>query len=127
MKILLGTHVLIWWEAEPTKIPAKTLAVLGNPNHVLLASHVSLWEMLLKDQAGKPMIRGSVREMWDRQMTNGLIPLPIDIDHILGVEVLPREHKDPFDRLLIAQAIAESAALISADRVFARYPVPVLW
>ena len=83
--------------------------------------------MILKAQAGKPIVRGSVQEIWQRQRANGLISLPITTDHILRVETLPLTHKDPFDRLLIAQAIVEGATLVSADGVFHQYPVPVLW
>jgi len=103
------------------------LRLIENPGNRILVSDVSFWEMVVKAQAGKPMIRGSVRAMADRQVANGLTLLPISIEHVLGVESLPMIHKDPFDRLLIAQAIAESAVLVSADQVLAHYPVPVLW
>jgi len=103
------------------------LRLIENPGNRILVSDVSFWEMVVKAQAGKPMIRGSVRAMVNRQVANGLTLLPISIEHVLGVESLPMIHKDPFDRLLIAQAIAESAVLVSADQVLAHYPVPVLW
>ena len=127
MKLLLDTHVLIWWEGHEERIPSSILALLRTPGHVILISDLSYWEMILKAQAGKPIIEGSVAGIWRRQQANKLTPLPITIEHILGVESLPSIHKDPFDRLLIAQAIAEGATLVSADGVFRRYPVPVLW
>ena len=127
MNMILDTHVLIWWEGDQAKVPLGVAGLIRNPNNRILVSEVSFWEMVIKAQAGKPMIRGSIRAMVSRQAANGLIILPISLDHILGVESFPLIHRDPFDRLLIAQAIVESANLIGADGVFARYPVPVLW
>jgi len=127
MNVILDTHVLVWWEGDQAKISPRASRLIEDPSNRILVSDVSFWEMVIKAQAGKPMIRGSVRAMVDRQVANGLTHLPISIEHVLGVESLPMIHKDPFDRLLIAQAIVESAVLVSADQVLAHYPVPVLW
>ena len=127
MNVILDTHVLVWWEGDQTRISSRATRLIKDPGNRILISDVSFWEMVIKAQVGKPMVQGSVRAMVDRQVANGLILLPISIEHVLGVESLPMIHKDPFDRLLIAQAIAESAILVSADRILARYSLPILW
>ena len=127
MNVLLDTHVLVWWEAKQTKFTPEVVQIITDPANRILVSDISFWEIVIKGLAGKPMIRGSIHGLMIRQAANGLIPLPIKIDHILGIDLLPMIHRDPFDRLLIAQAIAEPTTLISADGVFSRYPVTVVW
>ena len=88
---------------------------------------VSVWEILIKSQSGKLAIRGSLPTVLAQQRANGVQILPVTLDHVLAVGLLPAVHKDPFDRLLIAQANAEGAALLSGDPVFAQDPVKVMW
>ena len=92
-----------------------------------MTSVASYWELVIKIQSGKFLFGGDLRAVVDKQAANGVAPLPVTVDHIDVLKTLSLEHKDPFDRLLIAQAIAESATLISVDGIFERYPVAVLW
>ncbi len=127
MKLLLDTHTLVWWETNPSQIPTETLDLIGSSDHETMISVISFWELVIKARSGTFLFSGQIREVAAKQVANGLILLPVTIEHIDVLRTLPLEHKDPFDRLLIAQAIAESATMISVDRVFACYPVPVLW
>jgi PIN domain nuclease of toxin-antitoxin system len=127
MKSLLDTHTFIWWDSDPSKLSARALTVLGDPSAVILLSVVSVWEILVKSHLGKLSLRLPLDQILAQQVANGVQILPVTLEHVLGLEALPDVHKDPFDRLLIAQARVEGAILLSADGVFARYPVPVLW
>lgn len=99
-----------------------------DPRNRLLLSAGSAWEMQIKMQIGKLRLSLSLEELLgNQQRVNNLEMIPITLGHILGLERLPMHHKDPFDRLLIAQAIAEGAALVSGDSIFANNPVEVVW
>ncbi len=127
MRALLDTHTFIWWDGEPSRLSPRVLALLQDPSCEVLLSVVSLWEMLIKSQLGKMTIRLPLAEIVAQQVDNGLTVLPVTIDHVLDLEGLPAVHKDPFDRLLIAQARVEGAVLLSVDQVFSQYPVPLIW
>jgi PIN domain nuclease of toxin-antitoxin system len=90
-------------------------------------SVVSVWEIVIKAHLGKLTLRLPLPDIVARQQANGLRVLPATLAHSLAVEGLPPVHKDPFDRLLVAQAIVEAARLVSADAVFSHYPVQLLW
>ncbi len=95
---------------------------------VVLLSVTSLWEMQIKSQLGKLSLRVPLIELVSQQQaTNGVIVLPILPAHVFALERLPTPHKDPFDRLLVAQANSEGATLVSADAIFAAYPVSTAW
>ncbi len=128
MKLLLDTHTFIWWFDEPEKLTAKALALLADRNHSLILSIASAWEMQIKIQLGKLKFAVPLRELIETQeQTNGLKMLPVGLEHVLALDALPPHHKDPFDRLLIAQANVEDASLVSGDPVFSSYPVKLLW
>ena len=127
MKGLLDTHTFLWWDVTPSRLPAQVLAFLQNPANALFLSVVSVWEILIKSQSGKLAIRAPLPTVLAQQRANGVQILPVTLDHVLTVGLLPAVHKDPFDRLLVAQANVEGAVLLSGDPVFARYPVQVLW
>jgi PIN domain nuclease of toxin-antitoxin system len=128
VRLLLDTHVLLWWDSEPSKIPPSTLQILENPENSLWISIVSLWEIQIKTQLGKLKLNLPLQDLVaQQQQINGLQLLPIDLRHILALEALPYHHKDPFDRLLIAQSIAENLVCVSADSVFQQYAIPLLW
>ena len=127
MKGLLDTHTFLWWDGTPAKLSAPVAAFLGNRANTLLLSVISVWEMAIKIRLRKMTLPGPLRTVVAQQQINGVQILPVSLDHVLAVEALPAVHKDPFDRLLIAQANVEGAVLLSADPVFARYPVQVLW
>jgi PIN domain nuclease of toxin-antitoxin system len=128
MKLLLDTNVFIWWFSEPEKLSPKAAAILADVNNDLLLSAASVWEMQIKLQLGKLKFTVSLREIVESQeRANGVQVLPIGLEHVLALDVLPAHHKDPFDRLLAAQANVEGAFLVSSDRVFLSYPVKLLW
>lgn len=128
MKFLLDTHTFIWWDSEPTRLSQKILVQFQDRRNILLLSVASIWEMQIKLQLGKLSLKLPLAELVEtQQRTNGIELLPIDLAHILALEGLPNHHKDPFDRLLIAQANVENAILVSNDPIFASYPVRLDW
>lgn len=128
MKLLLDTHAFIWWASEPEKLSPKVPALCEDGGNSLLLSVVSVREMQIKLQSGKLKLNLPLRELIEsQQQTNGLHILSINLEHVLALDALPAHHKDPFDRLLIAQANAEDASLVSMDHVFSDYPVKLLW
>ncbi len=128
MKVLLDTHTFMWWDSDPAKLSATALTLCNDPTNELLLSVTSIWEMQIKYQLGKLRLRVPLVEMVSQQQaTNGLIVLPILPMHVFALEQLPTPHKDPFDRLLVAQANSEEALLVSADTIFAAYPVRIAW
>jgi PIN domain nuclease of toxin-antitoxin system len=124
---ILDTHAFIWWDSAPARLSPTALAFLLNPGNTIWLSVGSVWEMVIKQQLGKLTLRLPLRQILDQQQSNGIELLPVDGRHVLEVESLPAVHKDPFDRLLVAQVRVEDAVLVSADAIFAHYPVRVLW
>jgi PIN domain nuclease of toxin-antitoxin system len=128
VNVLFDTHAFIWWDAEPDKLSPQAFATCKDPANTLLLSVVTIWEMQIKFQLGKLQLRLPLAELIETQVqTNQIVVLPITLTHVLALQALPAQHKDPFDRLLIAQANAEAAILISNDAVFAHYPVRLVW
>jgi|ERR1043165_1843797 PIN domain nuclease of toxin-antitoxin system len=128
MKLLLDTHAFIWWFNEPEHLSAKVLAALADVSNDLLLSAACVWEIQIKIQLGKLKFTVSLRELVEsQQQTNGVQILPVGLEHVLALDALPAHHKDPFDRLLMAQANVEGAFLVSGDPVFSSYPVKLLW
>ena len=128
MKLLLDTHTFIWWDSDPAKLSATALALCSDPANDLILSVTSLWEMQIKHQLGKLSLRLPLVDIVAHQQgTNGVIVLPILPAHVFALDGLPTPHKDPFDRLLVAQANSEGAILVSADAIFRSYPVRIAW
>lgn len=128
MRVLLDTHTFIWWDLEPARLSPRALALCQNPNHQLVLSAVSVWEMEIKIQLGKLHFVKPLADMIaEQQRTNNLEILSVTLPHALAIETLPLFHKDPFDRLLIAQAQVEAIPFISRDTEFAAYPILVEW
>ena len=130
MKILLDTHAFIWFDSSPKKLSQKALAACLSEDNQLFISHVSLWEMQIKHQLGKLTLSQPLPELVKSQQTdNGLILLNIDASHIYGLSQLESHHRDPFDRLLIAQAIEDNLTLMSVDERIQQYQpqVQLLW
>jgi PIN domain nuclease of toxin-antitoxin system len=127
MKLLLDTHTFLWWDSEPEKLSRRALELCQNPENTLILSVASIWEMQIKIQLGKLRLDVPLAELIREQQENGIEVLPVESSHVFAVETLPNLHKDPFDRLLVAQAIAEEAILVSADPLVAQYPVRVEW
>ncbi len=128
MKLLLDTHTLIWWTLTPERLSQLVHSLLGDSNNDLILSVVSVWEMQIKFQLGKLKLNMPLASLIDsQQQTNGLQILPIELVHVLALQTLPNQHRDPFDRLLIAQATVEQLPILSIDSAFNGYPVQRLW
>jgi PIN domain nuclease of toxin-antitoxin system len=124
---ILDTHAFIWSDADPSKLTPTAAAFIRHPANRVLVSVVSLWEIVIKSQLGKLSLNSPLAKIVADQQANGIEVLPVELAHVLRLESLPNVHKDPFDRLLIAQAMHEGAAIVSADAVLAGYPVNVIW
>jgi PIN domain nuclease of toxin-antitoxin system len=128
MKLLLDSHAFIWWSSEPEKLSSRARAHCEDGNNILLLSVASVWEMQIKLQLGKLKLAAPLRILIENQQrNNGLQILRIDIEHAFALDTLPLHHKDPFDRMLIAQANAEDLFVVSKDEIFKAYPVKLLW
>ena len=128
MKLLLDTHTFIWWDCDPLRLSSEALNMCQNQENVLLVSVASLWEMQIKLQLGRLKLNTPLAELVSgQQKINKIEVLVIKLEHILALGKLPSHHKDPFDRLLIAQAGIEEAVLVSKDPIFREYDVRVLW
>lgn len=128
MRYLLDTGVWLWSLWEPERISRQGRAVLGDFRHELFLSAVTSWEVSIKCGAGKLTLPEAPGTYVPRRMADqGLRPLPVSHQHALAVFGLPDHHRDPFDRLLIAQANLEDMILITADRMVRKYPVQILW
>ena len=128
MRLLLDTHTFIWWDTAPSNLSEQVLAACRDRSNVLLLSVASVWEMQIKSQLGKLRLDLPVAEIIEAQRTtNHLEILPIYLEHVLGLQEISLHHRDPFDRLLIAQANVENAVLVSGDSVFGQYSVDLLW
>jgi PIN domain nuclease of toxin-antitoxin system len=127
LKLLLDTHVFMWWDHDEKKLSQAAFDAISDPRNEVLFSVVTVWEMIIKTQIGKLSLRRPLAEILRDQQSNRLRLLAVELSHVLAVEPLPPIHRDPFDRLLIAQAVAEGASLVSADGVFGQYPVSIVW
>jgi PIN domain nuclease of toxin-antitoxin system len=128
MKLLLDTNVFIWLNDAPHRVRERVMTVIANPDNDLFFSLTSIWEMQIKIQLGKLELSDSLSDILKtQQVDNNLQVLTIDLKHIWSLENLPYHHRDPFDRLLIAQAQTEGMTLVSADGIFEMYDVDLLW
>ena len=126
MKYLVDTHILIWHgENNPTLKPV-TLALLNDPANELLISHASLWEMAIKVSLGKLKLLVTVEQMGQELVRRGFTLLPFEFVHYGVLSSLPFHHNDPFDRMMIAQAMCEQLDVITYDDKFRMYPVNVV-
>ena len=128
MKVLLDTHTFLWWDSDSSKLSARARSVLADPSSTKLVSTASLWEIVIKVGSGKlALSRPLVDIVKAQRKANKVKILPVRLTHAYAVERLPTPHRDPFDRMLAAQAIVEGAELVTADPIFAQYPVRVIW
>ena len=128
MNLLRDTHTFVWWDSDPGRVPARVLGICQDRANRVLLSVASVWEMEIKLQLGKLKLRLPLAGIIESQRElNGIEILPVALAHVLELENLPAHHKDPFDRLLIAQARIEGVAMVSGDRLISQYPVEVLW
>ena len=128
MRALLDTHVFLWLVSDDPRLSQRAKDIFLNGDNELLLSAASGFEIAVKHSLGKLTLAEEPREfVRNRVLANALTPLPITLEHALGVAGLPFHHHDPFDRLLIAQALHEKLPLLSADSAFTAYGVDLIW
>jgi len=125
VKLLLDTHLLLWAAGQPERLSAKALALIEPPENELFFSAASLWEVAIKRGLGRADFKVDARLLRRGLLDNGYSELPIGSEHVVAIDNLPPIHKDPFDRILVAQAQVEGITLLTADPSVARYPGPV--
>lgn len=125
MKLLLDTHLLLWAAGHPDRLPAEARSLVENRDTELLFSAASLWEVVIKRGLGRDDFKVDARVLRRGLLDNGYSELPIVSDHIVAIESLPTIHKDPFGRVLVAQATVEGITLLTTNSLVAEYPGPV--
>lgn len=125
MKLLLDTHLLLWAAGQPNRLSKAARKLIDNPANELLFSAASIWEVAIKSSLGRSDFQVDPRLLRRGLLDNGYTELPILSDHVVALDSLPPIHRDPFDRLLVAQATVEGITLLTADSVVAQYPGPV--
>ena len=125
MRLLLDTHALVWALSAPQQLPASLRRAIQAAENDVYASLASAWEIAIKTALGK--LEFDLRSLERSLVATGIQPLDISLQHTVQVAELPRHHGDPFDRMLVAQAMCESMTLVSRDRALRRYGVKLLW
>jgi PIN domain nuclease of toxin-antitoxin system len=128
MRYLLDTHVLLWFDGAPDKLSQPVLNILLDEGNELYLSHASIWEMQIKAQLGKLTLETALKTLIDlQQQINGLQLLSVESKHIYALNQLPFHHRDPFDRMLISQAMTEKMILLSVDEKIQLYKDNIQW
>lgn len=122
MGVLLDTHILLWWLADDDRLPSGMADLIANPATDVFVSAATAWEMSIKSALGKLTVPDGLPDMLADQ---GFVELPVDVVDALAAGRLPRHHDDPFDRMLIAQAMRRGLRLFSVDSRFPAYGVPI--
>jgi PIN domain nuclease of toxin-antitoxin system len=125
VKLLLDTHLLLWAAGQPDRLSATARKLIDNLENELLFSAASLWEVAIKRRLGRSDFQVDLRLLRRGLLDNGYGELPIVSDHVVATESLPSIYKDPFDRVLVAQATVEGITLLTTDSLVAQYPGPV--
>ena len=127
MRGLIDTHVFLWQAEDSDRLSKIATDFIDDPSNTLFLSVASVWEIVIKTMTGKLKIDKPIGAILSRLPTAGITLLPVNVDHVLAVQNLPDIHKDPFDRLLVAQASVEGAVFVTADAIFDQYPVTRVW
>jgi PIN domain nuclease of toxin-antitoxin system len=125
VKLLLDTHLLLWAANEPKRLPKAARALIENLENDLLFSSASMWEITIKCSLGREDSKVNTRLLRRGLLDNGYTELLITSEHAINVDHLPSTHKDPFDRILVAQATVEGITLLTNDHKLANYPGPI--
>ena len=125
MKVLLDTHLFLWAAEESRRLPASVRDIMEGADQDLVFSVASLWEIAIKKALGRRDFRVDLNVLQRNLVENGYIELPVLAEHVLATVSQPPIHKDPFDRVLVAQATVEGIMLLTADPILARYPGPI--
>lgn len=128
MRILLDTHVLLWWLAGDSQLPPRLRRTIGDEENIVLVSAASAWEIATKVRLGKlPSAADLASDIGSAVVSQGFVALPVTIAHAQRAGGLPGAHRDPFDRMLIAQSQIEDAPLASNETLFDSYGINRLW
>lgn len=121
MKLLLDTHLLLWAAGEPSRLSKEARNLINDPDNELLFSAASLWEVSIKRGLRRKDFKADPRILRRGLLDNGYGEIPIHSDHVVVLDSLPAVHKDPFDRILVAQAVAEGIELVTTDSQMLQY------
>jgi PIN domain nuclease of toxin-antitoxin system len=128
MKALLDTHTFLWWVSNDDRLPDRVRALIHDGDNELFLSVASGWEIVIKVQLGRLQLTDDPDEFLPRQLAlNSITVLPITMSHALRIHALPSHHRDPFDRMLVAQSQVERLPIVTADPQIARYAVDIIW
>jgi len=125
VKLLLDTQLLLWAAGQPERLSKAARKLLDDPRNELIFSAASLWEVTIKSSLGREDFRVEPRLLRRGLLDNGYAELPVTSHHAVNIDGLPPLHKDPFDRLLLSQALSEGITLLTTDSTLAQYPGPV--
>jgi PIN domain nuclease of toxin-antitoxin system len=125
VSLLLDTHVFLWWIGEPSRLPGEVTAAIADPGTLVYVSAASAWEISIKRALGRLDLRDE--EFRHGMQESGFTELPVTAAHGLAAGALPQHHRDPFDRMLVAQAAIEGMRLVTHERAMARYGAEVVW
>ncbi|MFO7708306.1 MAG: type II toxin-antitoxin system VapC family toxin [Desulfobacterales bacterium] len=123
MNLLLDTHVLLWWLDDHPALSKPCRSAMADGSNLVFVSAAVIWEIRIKQALGKLKIPSKFREVLDQQPFNWL---PITVEHAHAIQILPAHHRDPFDRMLIAQARVEGFTMVTHDAVFRKYKIPLM-
>ena len=124
MKLILDTHAAVWWLSDDARLGVEAIRHLGDDTNQVLLSAAVVWEVAIKRSLGKLEVPDGFAPTL---LSAGAQPLAVTLDHAAAVEALPWHHRDPFDRLLVAQTRVEGATLISRDASLGRYDISIVW
>lgn len=128
MNLLLDTHAFLWWVADDPRLSERARRQIASPKNDVLVSCVSVWEIVTKAGLGRlDLPRAPDRFVPEQIRENGFGVLPLQLAHALALASLPDHHRDPFDRLLAAQATVERIPIVTSDRALAGYPIKIVW
>lgn len=127
MSLLFDTHALIWFFTDLDRLPKKVINLAENPSNNCLVSIASLWEIAIKHSINRLELEISLEDFYNEIKCPVIKIQPINPNHLLQIERLPNYHRDPFDRLIIAQAMAEEYTIVTKDQAFISYPANILW
>ena len=128
MKLILDTHTYVWWLIKDNQLSQHAIDAIQDESNQIFISSIVIWELMIKKSVKKLRFDIGTEQILSAYKNEvGFEELPITIEHATRVELLPFIHRDPFDRVLIAQALAEGAHLVTADAQIAQYDMPVIW
>lgn len=126
MRLLIDTHLLLWASEDLARLPPEAAQAMADPDNTLIFSAVNIWEIVVKRNLQRPDFNVDPKTFRHRLLAAGYSEIDVTSRHTMGLAGLPSIHRDPFDRLLLAQAVVEEARLVTADATLARYPGPIL-